>query len=361
MPVGMLVMRWNERVGAELVAKYPDEVQITEKTLMQVYSTHEYTGEAGMVSVMIGALNVASYYTGPEKGYYVMLLLNVDEDPDSYEEGLADISRIILHNLEGDGFKRLVPSLFQRVSIYPSLNAEQKLAMIYFDEAKRMVLTRLRDEGAVTKSELQVWLKDQYRGGFVDIDSTLNSLVKEELVKVVSVKGMPSELVFLIADILVARAPVPTLIKEPTQRGLPAALAEAYLAEAKNFFSSYQPSEEDGQQLLNVVLDGPTYETLKLMREAFTTRDDLEKLKKKGVENVDAVLKVLWDARVLAVLRDPQGNEYYALKADVVVEKFMPKYQIDVVRHNYNTKSKANVVLLEHLNVLKEAFVAQNK
>jgi hypothetical protein len=97
------------------------------------------------------------------------------------------------------------------------------------------------------------------------------------------------------------------------------------------------------------------------MREAFTTRDDLEKLKKKGVENVDAVLKVLWDARMLAVLRDPQGNEYYALKADVVVEKFMPKYQIDVVRHNYNTKSKANVVLLEHLNVLKEAFVAQNK
>ncbi len=355
----MLVMRWNERVGAELVAKYPDEVQITDKTLMQVYSTHEYTGEAGMVSVMIGALNVASYYTGPEKGYYIMLLLNVDEDPDLYEEGLADISRIILHNLEGDGFKRLVPSLFQRVAIYPSLNAEQKLAMIYYDEAKRMILIRLRDEGAVTKSELQVWLKDQYRGGFVDIDSTLNSLVKEELVKVVSVKGMPSELVFLIADILVARAPVPALVKEPSQRGLPATLAEAYIAEAKNFFTAYQPTEEDGTQLLNVLLDGPAYEMLKLMREAFTTRDDLEKLKKKGVDNVDAVLKLLWDARMLAVLRDPQGNEYYCLKADVVVEKFLPKYQIDVVRHNYNTKSKANVVLLEHLNVLEAAYVGQ--
>ncbi len=361
MPVGMLVMRWNERVGAELMAKYPDEVQVSDKTLMQVYSTHEYTGEAGMVSVMIGALNVASYYTGPEKGYYIMLLLNVDEDADSYEEGLADISRIILHNLEGDGFKRLVPSLFQRVSIYPSLNPEQKLAMIYYDEAKRMIMTRLRDEGAVTKSELQVWLKDQYRGGFVDIDSTLNSLVKEELVKVVSVKGMPSELVFLTADIFVARAPVPALIKEPAQRGLPATLAGAYLAEVKNFFTAYLPTEEDGQQLLNVVLDGPAYETLKLMREAFTTRDDLEKLKKKGVDNVDAVLKLLWEARMLAVLRDPDGNEYYCLKSDVVVEKLLPKYQIDVVRHNYNTKSKANVVLLEHLNVLEAAFVGQKK
>ena len=357
----MLVMRWNERVGAELVAKYPDEVKITEKTLMQVYSTHEYTGEAGMVSVMIGALNVASYYTGPEKGYYIMLLLNVDEDPDAYEEGLADISRIILHNLEGDGFKRLVPSLFQRVSIYPSLNAEQKLAIIYYDEAKRMILTRLRDEGAITKSELQIWLKDQYRGGFVDIDSTLNSLVKEELVKVVSVKGMPSELVFLTADIFIARAPVPRLIKETAQRGLPASLTESYLAETKTFFASYVPSEEDSQLLLSVMLDGPAYETLKLMREAFTTRDDLEKLKKKGVDNVDAVLKLLWDARLLAVLRDSQGNEYYCLKSDVVVERFLPKYQIDVVRHNYNTKAKANVVLLEHLNVLEAAFTAPKK
>ncbi|OLS14651.1 MAG: hypothetical protein RBG13Loki_1692, partial [Promethearchaeota archaeon CR_4] len=65
--------------------------------------------------------------------------------------------------------------------------------------------------------------------------------------------------------------------------------------------------------------------------------------------------------RMIAVLRDPQGNEYYCLKSDVVVEKFMPKYLVDVVRHNYNTKAKANVVLLEHLNVLEVAFSAQKR
>jgi len=46
MPVGIVVMKWDERVGTEILAKYPDELSITDKTLMQVYSTHEYSGEA---------------------------------------------------------------------------------------------------------------------------------------------------------------------------------------------------------------------------------------------------------------------------------------------------------------------------
>jgi len=361
MPIGMVVMRWNERVGAELVAKYPEEVNISDKTLMQIYSTHEYTGEAGMISAMIGALNVASYYTGAEKGYYILLLLNADEDADAYEEGLADISRIILNNLEGDAFQKLVPSLFQRVSIYPSLNPEQKLAMVYFDDTKRMVFSRLRDEGAVTKSELQVWLKDQYRGGFVDIESTLNSLIKEELVKAVSVKGMPSELVYLIKDILIARAPADALYRDGSSRGLPANLVETYRQEVLSFFSYYEISDEDNLLLLKVLLDGPTYETLKLMREAFVTRDDLEKLKKKGVDDVDAVLRILWDAKMLAIMRDAQSNEYYGLKTDVVVEKFLPQYMVDTIRQHYRTKAKANIVLLEYLNVLQESFLAAKK
>jgi hypothetical protein len=74
MPVGLVVMRWDERIGTEILAKYPEEINITDKTLMQVYSTHEYSGESGMISLMVGSLNIASYYTGPEKGYYILVL-----------------------------------------------------------------------------------------------------------------------------------------------------------------------------------------------------------------------------------------------------------------------------------------------
>ena len=150
-------MRWNERVGTEVLNKYPTEMEITDKTLMQIYSTHEYSGESGLVSLMIGSLNIASYYTGPENEYYVILLLNVDEDPDSYEEGLIDVSRVILQNLTGDAYFKMIPSLFQRLSVYPTLNIEQKLVFTYYDEVKRMIINRLREDGTVSKSELTIY------------------------------------------------------------------------------------------------------------------------------------------------------------------------------------------------------------
>ena len=78
MPVGLVIMKWDERVGTDIIAKYPEEVNITDKTLMQVYSTHEYSGESGMISLMVGSLNIASYYTGAETAYYIMLLLSLD-------------------------------------------------------------------------------------------------------------------------------------------------------------------------------------------------------------------------------------------------------------------------------------------
>ena len=201
MPVGLVVMRWDERVGTEILAKHPEEIVITDKTLMQVYSTHEYSGESGMISLMVGSLNIASYYTGPEKGYYILMLLNLDDDPDAYEGGLADASRIILQNLEEDAYQSMIPSLFRRLSVYPTLNTEQQLAMTYQDEIKRMIINRLREEGTVSKSELMVWLKDRYKQGFVDLEGVVIELIKRDIVKETSVKGMPSELIFLTNDL----------------------------------------------------------------------------------------------------------------------------------------------------------------
>ncbi|MEJ2295597.1 MAG: hypothetical protein P8Y23_12645, partial [Candidatus Lokiarchaeota archaeon] len=287
MPVGLVLMKWDERVGTEILAKYPEEITVTDKTLMQVYSTHEYSGESGMISLMVGSLNIASYYTGPEKGYYILLLLNLDDDPDAYEGGLADTSRIILQNLEDEAYLQLIPSLFRRLSVYPTLNTEQRLAMTYQDEIKRMIINRLREEGVVSKSELMVWLKDRYKQGFVDLDGVLIELIKREIIKEASVKGMPSELIFLTNDIIMMRIPPVQLLKDPADRGLPSQLVQDYRTETKKFFQNYRPSENDNLTIIDVLINPQAYETLRLLRTAIVTRNDLEKLKKKGVDDVD--------------------------------------------------------------------------
>ena len=361
MPVGIVVMRWDERVGTEILAKYPEEINVTDKTLMQVYSTHEYSGESGMISLMVGALNIASYYTGPEKGYYILLLLNLDDDPDAYEGGLADVARTILQNLEEDAFVSMIPSLFRRLSVYPTLSAEQRLAMTYQDEIKRMIINRLRDEGVVSKSELMVWLKDRYKQGFVDLEGVLIELIKRELIKETSVKGMPSELIFLTNDLMMMRVPPVNLSKNPADRGLPSQIAGDYRNEMKNFFQGYVPSEEDNLRVVDVFIDPQVYETLRLLRTSIVTRNDLEKLKKKGVDDVDEVLKSLWDNQMIQVFQDERNNEYYALISDFYIDLVFPTYLVNVIKEQYENKSKAEEVLVEYLNVLEDAYYANKE
>ena len=350
-------MKWDERVGTEILAKHPEEIVITDKTLMQVYSTHEYSGELGMISLMVGSLNIASYYTGPDKGYYILLLLNIDDDPDTYEGGLIDASRTILQSLEDDSYKELVPTLFRRLSVYPSLNAEQLLAITYQDEVKRLIINRLRDEGVVSKSELMIWLKDKYREGFIDLDGVIIELVKRSIIKEASVKGMPSELIFLINDLLIMRIPAIHLFKAPSDRGLPEDLSNDYVTESKKFFQNYVPNEDENLKILDIIADPQAYEVLRLLRTAIVTKNDLEKLKKKGVDDIDEVLKILWENQMILVFRDERNNEYYALLSDFHISLVFPKYLLNIIKLEYDKKSKADQVLIEYLNVLENKYL----
>ncbi len=360
MPSGLLLMKWDERIGTELLAKYPEDIELSRKTLMQIYGAHEYTGESGMVNLIVTNLNLASYYAGPEKGYYLVLILNLEDDADAYEGGMADILQIILQNLEDDAYISMIPSLFRRLAVYPTLNREQQLMNIYHDKIKQMTINRLREEGIIDKSELMVWLKDQYKEGLFDLEVVLIELVKREIIKQVSVKGLPSELNFLTGDLIMLRIPSVELVKTPEKKGLPSQLTKVYLNEVKTFFEQYTPTELDNLKILNILADPEVYHTFQLLRSAIVTKDDLEKLKKKGVEDVSKVLNLLWDANMIKVLQDKSGTEYYALQSDFYIELVFPKYILEVIKQAYEQKSKSDKELIEYLNVLENTYLNLN-
>ncbi|TFF94119.1 MAG: hypothetical protein EU544_04910 [Promethearchaeota archaeon] len=203
-----------------------------------------------------------------------------------------------------------------------------------------------------------VWLKDRYRQGFVDLESVLIELIKREIIKEASVKGMPSELIFLTHDIITLRIPPVTLLKDPKDRGLPAHLSEDYRAEARKFFQNYRPSESDNLNIIEAMINPQVYETLRLLRTAIVTRNDLEKLKKKGVDDVDGVLKTLWDNKMIQVFQDERNNEYYALLTDFYIGLMFPKYIVNTIKKEYDQKSKADQVLVEYLNVLEDTYMS---
>ncbi|MFW9822580.1 MAG: hypothetical protein ACFFE4_06580, partial [Candidatus Thorarchaeota archaeon] len=98
------------------------------------------------------------------------------------------------------------------------------------------------------------------------------------------------------------------------------------------------------------------YETLRLLRTAVVTKNSLEKLRKKGVEDLDDVLKLLWDTQMIEVFQDERENEYYALLSDFHLTLVFPKYLMNIIKTVYEQKSKSDQVLIEYLNVLENTY-----
>jgi hypothetical protein len=359
-PLGLLLMKWDERIGTELLMKYPESLAVTEKTLMQVYSTHEYSGEKGVINLTLGSWNILSYYTGPDLSYYLILFLELDDDPDLYEGAMADTAQVILQNISDDSYLQMIPSLFQRLSVYPTLTEEQHLFFFYQDEIKHMIIDILRNYGVITKSELIIWVKERELIDIIDLESILAELIKSEIIKVRSVKGIPSELIFLTKDIFMLRVPPANLFGDPVAYGLPKQLANQYKAEVHKVFSTYRPNEEDTLSLLKILIDPEVYETLQLLRMAIVTMQDFEKLKNRGVSDIYNVLRKLWDAQMIKIFKDESGIEYYTLLTDVYIDLIFPKYQLNLIKILDNQKSKSDKVLIQYLDILEETYLDKN-
>jgi hypothetical protein len=178
-----------------------------------------------------------------------------------------------------------------------------------------------------------------------------------ELINVRSIKGMSSELVFFTNDVFMLRVPPVKLLEDPINRGLPTQFVKEYPKVVKDFFKDYRPTEEDNIGMIEALIDPQVYEVVRLLRTMIATNEDLEKLSKKGVDDISSVLKILWDCKMIKVFHDEQGKEYYALLTDFYVDLIFPKYLLKNVRSTYDQKSKVNKVLIEYLNILEESYL----
>ena len=82
---------------------------------MHILNLHEFSEHAGSVSLTLDNVNFVTYYTGSDKDYFFILMLNILEDPEDYEEILEEVSQTILKNLEKRKYLELLPSLFKKI------------------------------------------------------------------------------------------------------------------------------------------------------------------------------------------------------------------------------------------------------
>lgn len=355
MPFGILVYRFDEKAGMKIVAKHPEDIMVDDKATMQIYTAHAFEGEKGFLTISIADLNIASYFTGMESNYYVGLLLSIEENAEDYEDVLTDSVRTIMSNLEYRRYMTMLPDIYKKIITYPKMTREQHLALTFLDPVKKMILDRLIEDGSATKSELNSWLKEKLAKEELDIDAILHSMIKMGLIVESTLKELPSPLVFLVGDIFATRIPPITIVNGAKAGNYPGYLSNEYLADVKTYFENYSPTPEDQEIVLKVLTDMDAAQVINKLQDKPLKKEEIDSLKEE-IENIDGILKWLWDEKIINVLRGKTGQEVYFLRTDIAVKIVFPEYLINLILESYNNGTKSNSVLIEHLNVLKETF-----
>ena len=102
MTFGLLALKWNERSGIEIVSKYPEDVdsKLSKRDLFQIYNMHQYNqGKEGLVSLTLNSINFISYYSGEVSGYYIVLVLNILENPEDFEDIMDELAHDIIEGM----------------------------------------------------------------------------------------------------------------------------------------------------------------------------------------------------------------------------------------------------------------------
>ncbi len=123
MPVGILVIRWDNEIGPINEGFYPETLKITNNLLTQVYSSHRYQSlKPGFASIALKNNKVVSFFSGvgqdfiSVENYVVALLLRRDEKPGIYREILKTIAAEILEKIPDDSFREVLPGLYDQLA-----------------------------------------------------------------------------------------------------------------------------------------------------------------------------------------------------------------------------------------------------
>jgi hypothetical protein len=119
-PVGILIIRWDNEIGPINEGFYPENLKITNNLLTQVYSSHRYQSlKPGFASISLKNNKVVSFFSGvgddyiSVENYVVALLLRRDEKPNKYRDILKTIAAEILDLVQDNKFIKRLPDLYK--------------------------------------------------------------------------------------------------------------------------------------------------------------------------------------------------------------------------------------------------------
>ncbi|TFG05308.1 MAG: hypothetical protein EU536_02300 [Promethearchaeota archaeon] len=115
MPIGILLARWDDKLGTTLTAKYPEKFKFPSKILMNIYSQHRaQSTDPSFVTLTLTNMKVTSFFSGMDENfigasnYVIALVLRRDEQPNLFRDILKKAAARVLKdisNIKSDALK----------------------------------------------------------------------------------------------------------------------------------------------------------------------------------------------------------------------------------------------------------------
>ena len=122
MPLGIILLKWDNEIGTSLIEKFPDRYKVTERLLMSIYSTHRLsTNDPSFATTTQPNMKVLSFFSGLEENFVgvpnhiVALLLRKDENPSTFREILKEASSDLLSDVKSKDLKKNLAKIFEKM------------------------------------------------------------------------------------------------------------------------------------------------------------------------------------------------------------------------------------------------------
>ena len=363
----MIVARWDDRLGVTPEASFPEGIGdlLEHDDLLTIFSTHAISEKAGILAMRIKRLNIVSYYSGLPEGdkteqYFVVVILEQEEDPNTFEERLTEIAKMIIASANKPGFSDMFAQFYDQLIKMDKINEEQRYSFIFRDKIRRLLLEKLTN-GPMTKEGLGKWISKEIDEEVTDIDSLLGPLKKTELIEEVNIskgKKVTLEYVFLMRDVAIIRVPNVEIFRDAVNGKMPEDIREKYIEVVEKYFKEYRISSPDAGVLGEVVSNPDSYEVIKALREEYMIRAELPMKLSRDVAGLDNVLKDLADKNIITAIKDKKGRVWVFLLSDVKFPNFFPEYMIDVIRRRWKEGTIAKEIALRHMELLRAEYIA---
>jgi hypothetical protein len=361
MPIGLILLHWDSRFGGDPKMKLPESLVMENKDMMQIYAQHEYSGKSGIVQIMTSKVNLVSFYLGRDSMNYLVLYLKEDENPEDFENVLKLVA---FHFTSADSdaiYESAFKEVYQIIENYSQYTTEQKNALYFYNPLILTLFRIFQDEMVLPLSELEIMVRERVPKLLDQLPVAIELLTQAGFLNISAVKGIATDLMFQISDLVVIRRPPGEYYAKIRAAGVSESYIEKLQREAKKIFTFYKAPDSDIVNLIRkVVLNPLLFQLYNEFKTGFIPDDDLDKLEKKyHVDNLQPYIDALVNVELISIIKKPESRDYFiGLRSELTIERVYPEYHIDSLTDAYRNQKHHPDVILKGLELLKTSYLS---